>query len=52
MQVKGFKKSGYLVALDDFVDCPGYKPLIELADFLKVDFLASGPEERRELAER
>jgi EAL and modified HD-GYP domain-containing signal transduction protein len=49
---KALKKSGYLLALDDFLASPGYEPLIELADFLKVDFLQSGPQERRELAER
>jgi EAL and modified HD-GYP domain-containing signal transduction protein len=49
---KALKTSGYMLALDDFLASPGYEPLIELADFLKVDFLTTSPEERRELAER
>ena len=49
---KMLKKSGYLLALDDFVEQAGYEPLIDLADFLKVDFLTTKPERRRELAER
>jgi len=32
------KSEGYLLALDDFVDTPDWAPLIELADFIKVDF--------------
>lgn len=31
------KKSGYGIALDDFIEQPGYKPLIDLADVIKVD---------------
>ncbi len=49
---RDLKDAGYPLALDDFVDRPDYAPLIELADFIKVDFMASGPEERRRLAER
>jgi EAL and modified HD-GYP domain-containing signal transduction protein len=49
---KALKESGYLLALDDFVAVPGYEPLIELADFLKVDFLTTEPQARRQLAER
>ena len=49
---RALKEAGYLFALDDFVDGPGYEPLIELADFIKVDFMASPPEERRRLAQR
>ncbi len=49
---QALKRAGYLLALDDFVDRPDYEPLVELADFIKVDFMASGPEERRRLAEK
>ncbi len=49
---RDLKDAGYLLALDDFVDRPDYAPLIELADIIKVDFMASGPGERRRLAER
>ena len=33
------KNSGYMLALDDFVGQPGYEPLLELADLVKVDIL-------------
>ena len=46
------KRSGYVLALDDYVDDPDYEPLVELADFLKVDFLTTGPDERRKAAPR
>jgi c-di-GMP-related signal transduction protein len=32
------RSSGYVLALDDFVDHPKLAPLVELAQFLKVDF--------------
>jgi c-di-GMP-related signal transduction protein len=32
------RDSGYMLALDDFVDAPGLEPFVELAEFLKVDF--------------
>ncbi|MCU1257174.1 MAG: diguanylate phosphodiesterase metal dependent hydrolase domain containing protein [Bryobacterales bacterium] len=32
------RKLGYSVALDDFVRAPAYEPLVELANFIKVDF--------------
>ncbi len=40
---RDLKDAGYPLALDDFVDRPDYAPLIELADFIKVDFMATGP---------
>ena len=43
------KKAGYLLAMDDFVYHQKYDPLLELADFIKVDFLASKESERRSL---
>lgn len=44
------KAAGYRVALDDFVERPGYQELVGLADFIKVDALATAPEERTRLA--
>jgi len=46
------KKNGYLLALDDFVDTPDWAPLIEIADFIKVDFRLTARAERRALAAR
>lgn len=43
------KKSGYQVALDDFVPRPGLEPLIELADYIKLDFRACGPAKLNEI---
>jgi EAL and modified HD-GYP domain-containing signal transduction protein len=45
-----FKQLGYLIALDDFCDSPAWRPLVALADFIKVDLLATSPEEQRRLA--
>jgi c-di-GMP-related signal transduction protein len=44
------KDRGFTLALDDFVFLPEYQPLLEVADIVKVDFLASQPEERAALA--
>jgi c-di-GMP-related signal transduction protein len=39
------KRSGYVIALDDFIFSRKFEPLIALADIIKVDFLATvGPE--------
>lgn len=46
------KAAGYRIALDDFEWSAGMDPLVALADYIKVDFLRSGPEERRDLVER
>lgn len=46
------KIAGYKLALDDFVWIPGIERLVELADYIKVDFLISGEEQRRELLHR
>jgi c-di-GMP-related signal transduction protein len=58
------KRDGYMIALDDFVFRPDYKPLIELADVIKVDFIQTkgdaragvfdllGPNRSRMLAEK
>jgi len=43
---------GYRFALDDFVFTPAHRPLMELADVIKIDFRATPSEERRALALR
>jgi EAL and modified HD-GYP domain-containing signal transduction protein len=44
------KRSGYVLALDDFVYAPEYEPLLALADIVKVDFLATPRPARMDLA--
>jgi c-di-GMP-related signal transduction protein len=44
------KAAGYRLALDDFVNRPDYAPLVEIADFIKVDVLLTPPAERAALA--
>lgn len=39
------KEKGYRIALDDFVNKPEYRPLIELADIIKIDFMRTEKEE-------
>jgi c-di-GMP-related signal transduction protein len=46
------KKAGYTLAMDDFVYADAYKPLIDMADFIKVDFLHTAEKERQGLLER
>lgn len=46
------KRAGYQLALDDFVFGEPYRPLIELADFVKIDFLHTTREEQRAVVER
>jgi len=41
------KSSGFRLALDDFTWKPGVEPLVELADYIKIDFMLSGPVERQ-----
>ncbi len=43
------KSEGYRFALDDFTWKPNVDPLVELADYIKVDFVQSGPQERKNL---
>jgi len=40
---------GYRIALDDFLWDEKFAPLVELASYIKVDFLGSTPEERRQI---
>ncbi|HLJ15899.1 MAG TPA: HDOD domain-containing protein [Bryobacteraceae bacterium] len=49
---RALKHRGYLVALDDFADNPSWNPLVEIADFIKVDFRLSAPLQRHSLAAR
>lgn len=46
------KASGYRLALDDFVWERKFDPLVELADYIKVDFGLTGPKERLRLFQR
>jgi c-di-GMP-related signal transduction protein len=46
------KSAGFRLALDDFVWEPRFEPLIELADYIKVDVTLSGADERRLLLRR
>ena len=46
------KAEGYRFALDDFTWKPNVDPLVELADYIKVDFVQSGPQERKNLLMR
>jgi EAL and modified HD-GYP domain-containing signal transduction protein len=43
------KAQGFKLALDDFVWSPEMAPLVDLADYIKVDFLASDAEARKDL---
>ena len=46
------KVEGFRLALDDFTWKPGFDPLVEIADYIKVDFLLTGPRERQNLLRR
>jgi c-di-GMP-related signal transduction protein len=46
------KTEGFRLALDDFTWRPNSDPLVELADYIKVDFLLTGPDERKKLLKR
>ncbi|MDE3200542.1 MAG: HDOD domain-containing protein [Acidobacteriota bacterium] len=50
--LKKQKAHGFRLALDDFLWKPELQPFVELADYIKVDLLQSGPLERRELFRR
>jgi c-di-GMP-related signal transduction protein len=47
---RGLRTAGYTLALDDFVDQPKMAPLVELAQFLKVDFRLLDARGRKQLA--
>lgn len=46
------KNRGYLVALDDFVDRPGYEALVSVADYIKVDVQTTRAEEGAAIVRR
>lgn len=48
---KRLKENGYTLALDDFVYDAKFKPLLLLADVIKVDFRISGPDECLRMAQ-
>jgi len=43
---------GYCIALDDFVYAEKFRPFIELANLIKVDFKLSTPRERQQMVRR
>jgi c-di-GMP-related signal transduction protein len=49
--VRALKSDGHMIALDDYVDDPKYDELVRLADFVKVDFMASDESLRRKVVE-
>jgi EAL and modified HD-GYP domain-containing signal transduction protein len=49
---RNLKTAGFRLALDDFRWRPGFEPLIEITDYIKVDFLLSDRNERRDLLGR
>jgi len=46
------KEAGYMIALDDFVPDDPRMPMTELADIIKVDMLASTPQQRSVMLKR
>lgn len=44
-RTKRLKDKGYRIALDDFVNKPEYRPLLELADIIKIDFMSTEKKE-------
>ena len=49
---KRMKEQGYKLALDDYQDRPELQPLVELCDFIKVDFQSTGEDEQKRLAKK
>ena len=46
------KASGYRLALDDFLWKPGMDPLVEMADYIKIDFVLADRERRARLLDQ
>jgi len=46
------KASGFRLALDDFLWRPGIESLVEIADYIKIDFSIADHQERRRLLDR
>src|ERR1700727_4392 len=49
---RDLKRRGYRLALDDFVWSPAWQPLLDLADYIKVDLTLTTPEQRADLKQR
>lgn len=49
---RDLRDAGYILALDDFLDHPKLAPLVELAQFLKVDFQLLDADGRERLAQK
>jgi EAL and modified HD-GYP domain-containing signal transduction protein len=50
--LKRAKDAGYIIALDDFAFAPEYRPFLPYCDILKVDFMATTPDQRRRLTDQ
>jgi EAL and modified HD-GYP domain-containing signal transduction protein len=46
------KQAGFRFALDDFTLTPAMEPLVEMADYIKIDFKLSGPLDRQWILRR
>ncbi len=46
------KECGYLLAADDIVSADQMAPLLDLVDFIKVDFLAASPSEQAKIIQK
>lgn len=50
---KRLKKWGYMLALDDYsLNCPGRKDLLEIVDYVKVDFLINSELQRKAIIKK
>lgn len=49
---KELTEAGYILALDDFLDQPKWRPLVDLATYLKIDFRTADCDARRIMADR
>lgn len=49
---RNLKEAGYVLALDDFVFHSKYNPLIDFVDIIKVDFLNTSMQERKDILKR
>lgn len=43
--VRRLKQQGFIIALDDYIYNPSHRPLVELADLIKIDIMALSREE-------
>jgi len=49
---RSLKIRGYILALDDFVYAEKFRPLVDLADIIKIDFQISSPHDRQQAVQR